>query len=262
MNIITVKRVAYSLLFISMTIVSINSCNLFGTNAKNSVKTGISFVATTAGSSTQNVMPTTSTNGGFTMASTSTGLQIDTAKVLIEKLEFHSASEDSLNGNEDSLDFKQGPFVMNLNLDSTLTKVAIDNVPPGTYDGISFLIHKPGPNETVSDPEFVTGPNEDQHFSVVVKGFYNGTHFVFKSQRSAEVHIRINPPLNISDSLAAYNTTIKVNVNSWFTDQNGNTLDPTNPNNADAIDSAIQRSFHGFEDNNHDGIDDHKETHG
>ncbi len=249
---ITSKKIAYFSFFVIVTIVALNGCNLAGTKASNIAKTGISFVATTSASSSPAVAPSAFGSDSGTVAAT-TGLQIDTAKVLIKKLEFHSATEDSL-------DFEQGPLVLTLNLDSTVTNVAIDNVPHGLYSAISFEIHKPRPNETVTDSDFVAGPKEDQRYSVVVKGFYNGTHFVFKSHRSAEVHIKLNPPLNISDSLSSYNATVKVDVSQWFVDQNGNIIDPTNPNNEEAISQAIRRSFHAFEDNNHDGHDDHTES--
>ena len=250
MNILTFKRVAYSLLTIGGILWTFNACNLAGTKANNTTKAGISFVATTNNSAP---VAAPAAAGSNIVSTTSSGLQIDTAKVLLKELEFHSATEDSL-------DFKQGPLILTLNLDSTVTSVAIDNVPHGLYDAISFEIHKPRPNETINDTDFVAGPKEDQRYSVVVEGFYNGAHFVYRSQRSAEVHINLNPPLNISDSLSSYNATIKVDVSKWFVDQNGNVLDPTNPNNAEAIDRAIQRSFHGFEDNNHNGHDDHEES--
>lgn len=249
---ITSKKIALFSFLVIIAIVVMDGCSLTGTKANNNVKTGISFVATTSSGSAPAVAPSAFGTNTGTVAAT-TGLQIDTAKVLIKELEFHSATEDSL-------DFEKGPLVLTLNLDSTVTDVAIDNVPHGLYSAISFEIHKPRPNETVNDTDFVAGPKEDQRYSVVVKGFYNGTHFVFKSHRSAEVHIKLNPPLNISDSLSSYNATVKVDVNQWFVDQNGNIIDPTNPDNAEAISHAIQRSFHAFEDNNHDGHDDHEES--
>ena len=42
-------------------------------------------------------------------------------------------------------------------------------------------------------------------------------------------------------------------------DQHGAVLDPTNPANADAINDNIRKSFHAFDDENQDGVDDHEE---
>lgn len=246
-------------LAISVSLV-LSACNMLNSNSKNTTPTSISFVT---GSSVLPVVAPAMYGSTSSTNSTST-IVIDTAKILIRKLQFHGTNENDSSevDFEDGNGHKQGlgPFVVNLNLNSaTVTPVGLGNVPHGSYDGISFQIHKLTPGDTVSDPDFTSGPGENQQYSVVVKGTYNGQAFVYKSRESYEVKISLNPPLVVNDSLKSYNATIQVNVNSWFIDENGNTLNPTDTTttNISKIDDAISRSFHGFDDNNENGHDDH-----
>src|SRR2546429_546091 len=70
-----------------------------------------------------------------------------------------------------------------------------------------------------------------------------------------ELEAAFNPPVTVGAGTS--NLTIDVNLASWFTDATGAVIDPTNPDNAAAIEQNIQRSFRAFEDDNHDGTDDH-----
>jgi len=244
-----------TLVILLVSVAVFSACNgLTGSSSVKTAKTQLSVQTASASSSVTPVAGTSSnSNGGTTTSTSGSTIKIDTAKVLIKKVEFH-------NQIEDSTEFEAGPFILDLNMDTTVTQIGISNMPHGTYTSVSFEIHKPEPGNAITDSDFVAGPKEDQKYSVVVKGFYNGKHFVFKSQRSAEEHIKLNPPLIVSDTLSSYNATIQVNVNSWFTGRNGSTLDPTNPQNAEMIDRAIQRSFRGFKDNNEDGHEDSSKT--
>jgi hypothetical protein len=237
-----------------ISIIAFSACNgLFGSSSTKAAKTQLSVQTAPAGTVAPIAPTSPAATGGSTTAATTSTIKIDTAKVLIEKVEFHGAEEDST-------EFEAGPYVLDLNMDTTVSKLAVSNLPHGKYTEVSFQIHKQRPNETVIDSDFVDGPSEDQMYSVVVKGYYNGAHFVFKSPRTAEESIHLNPPLNVSDTLSSYNATIKVYVDQWFVDRNGNTLDPTDPNNMDAIEHAIQRSFRAFKDNNEDGHEDSDKT--
>lgn len=239
------------LLFVTFAVI-MTGCNLSSSGATNVRKTQISFKTSTSGSSVT-VSPGAATGTNTATVASTSPITIDTAKVLIKKLEFHSVSGDSM-------DFEKGPFVLNLNMDSTaVTKVAVSNIPNGSYDDISFHIHKADPEDSTIAPAFVTGPLEYQHYSIIVKGIYKGTYFVFRSPVNAEINVKLNPPLTVSDSLSSYNATVQVDVSKWFTGPNGTVLDPTNPKDAWAIDMAIRHSFNGFDDNNRDGHNDHTE---
>jgi len=71
----------------------------------------------------------------------------------------------------------------------------------------------------------------------------------------AEIAAAFNPPVTVGTGTS--NLTIDVDLASWFKDATGAVIDPTNPANAGAIEENIQRSFRAFEDDNHDGTDDH-----
>ena len=82
------------------------------------------------------------------------------------------------------------------------------------------------------------------------------THpFTFTVEADAEIEAAFNPPVTVGAGTS--NLTIDVNLASWFTDATGAVIDPTNPDNAAAIEQNIQRSFRAFEDDNHDGTDHH-----
>ena len=50
--------------------------------------------------------------------------------------------------------------------------------------------------------------------------------------------------------------TLFANLDAWFRDAGGNLLDPSSASGALVADN-IARGFHAFEDENHDGSDDH-----
>ncbi|HKJ30468.1 MAG TPA: DUF4382 domain-containing protein [Balneolales bacterium] len=252
-----------------LSIAALSACNsLIKSGSKQSSKTQLSFKETTSTSNSMTTADSTSTNANMMVITDphNDTLKIDTAKVMIREIEFHGSEKmrhkdhnygDYTKNNEDSTEFEPGPFVLDLNLDTTLTTIAINKLPDGTYNYISFQIHKPLPNQNLADSDFVGGPNNEQRFSIVIKGTYNSKPFVFKTPRTIRIHTKINPPLTVSDSLGSYNATINVDVGKWFVNKNGYIIDPTNPNNVYEINWSIQRSFYAFKDNNHDGHEDH-----
>ncbi len=204
-----------------------SACNqLSGSRSMKTANTRLSIQTTSAnpGSGNPNVDV-----GNSTAATDSTSIiKIDTAKILIERIEFHGVEQgsDSTGYHErkreyemchdsagvidaDSTEFESGPMVLDLNLDTTVTKVGINDLPKGTYGDVSFLIHPPHPNETVIDSDFVS---DSARYSIVIKGFYKGKHFTFNSGIRGHVNVILNPPLTVSDSLNKYNATIKVDV--------------------------------------------------
>ncbi len=182
------------------------------------------------------------TDGGDT-------LLLDTVKVLLKNIKFNAAQSN------DSSNFKTGPFVIFMNFSNTVTLMTSAQVPDGSYDKIKFEIHKLEDSETPPDPEFVSG---SERYSVIVKGFFNGSYFVYKSSKSA--HQILNFPSNVSySSVAKTNVTIKAEPYKWFY-KNGVLLDPGNPANRNDIDNNIKDNINGalkaFRDNNKDGAPD------
>jgi len=130
-----------------------------------------------------------------------------------------------------------GPVTVNLPLDGT-TKVVLDGlVPAGTYTGLRARFGSVN----------VTGVFTDS----------GGTDhaFTFTSNTEAELELSFGAPVTVRSG--TNNVTIDVNVGTWFTDAAGAVLDPTNPANREAIEHAIRASFRAFEDDDHDGTEDH-----
>lgn len=177
-------------------------------------------------------------------------LVLDTVKVLIKDIKLNVA-----NINQDSTNFKTGPYVLYLNMASSVNIISTAYIPPGTYDKVKFEIHKLADSETPPDPDFV---DVNGRYSVVVKGRYNGISFVFKSNKSA--HQKLTFPGNLQVSASGKsNITLQVKPYIWFI-KNGLYLDPGDPANANDIDNNIKdninNNFKCFVDNDRNGIPD------
>ncbi len=134
------------------------------------------------------------------------------------------------------------PVQVNLPLDGT-TKVILDAlVPAGTYLGLRARL------ERVNVVGVFTDAGGADHT------------FTFTSDAGAEVSVDFATPITVGAGTS--NLTIDVAVGSWFKDAAGAILDPNNAVNQEAIEHAIRASFHAFEDDNHDGDDDHAQEGG
>lgn len=177
-------------------------------------------------------------------------LVLDTVKILIKDIKIKIA-----NNNEDSTDFKIGPFVLFLNLTSSINEISSSIIPEGTYRKIKFEIHKLNDNEAIPDPEFA---DANGRYSVIVKGWYYGNYFVYKSTKSA--HQILQFP-NDYPVVASYNTNITLVTRPyiWFI-KNSFWLDPRDPANSNDIDNNIKNNinhnFKAFRDNDRNGIPD------
>ena len=134
------------------------------------------------------------------------------------------------------------PVQVNLPLDGT-TKVILDAlVPAGSYLGLRAKL------ERVNVVGVFTDAGGTDHA------------FTFTSDAHAEVSVDFATPITVNAGTS--NLTIDVDVGSWFKGASGAILDPNNAENQEAVEHAIRASFHAFEDDNHDGDDDHEEEGG
>lgn len=177
-------------------------------------------------------------------------LVLDTVKVLIKDIKLNVA-----NIAEDSTNFKVGPYVLYLNLLSSVNVINSAYIPVGTYDKVKFDIHKLEDNEPVPDPDFA---DVNGRYSVVVKGRFNSISFVFKSGKS--VHQKLTFPGNLQvTSSGKSNITLQIKPYIWFI-KNGLYLDPGDPANANDIDNNIKdninNNFKCFVDNDRNGQPD------
>lgn len=177
-------------------------------------------------------------------------LILDTVKILIKDIKLNVA-----NNNQDSTNFKTGPYVLFLNLSSSVTEITNGIIPAGTYNKIRFEVHKLNDNEPVPDPEFA---DANGRYSVIVKGRYLGNYFVYKSAKSAHQILTFPNTVQISDTQLS-NITLTVKPYIWFIENNVY-LDPRVPSNSNDIDNNIKdnvnNNFKAFKDNDKNGIPD------
>lgn len=174
-------------------------------------------------------------------------LVLDTVKILVKDIKLNNSGSEP--------NFKTGPFVLNLNMAPILYSIGLQYIPPGTYDKVKFEVHKLANNEPVPDPDFEDG---NGRYSVVVKGWFNGTHFVFKSDKSA--HQMLSFPNNLVVSATAMqNITLYVTPYVWFL-SNGFYVNPGDPLNQTTIENNIKdninNNFKIFVDNDKNGEPD------
>ncbi len=153
----------------------------------------------------------------------------------------------------------KGPFVVEL-LNNTPTQIALDTIPPGTYDGIKFVLHKLRHRDVAANPLF---PDSLVGYSVVVSGnvFYagqSGTPFVFKADINEEFKVRGDFVVEAGSNLVPYALDFK--MNTWF-DGRTRVLDPNSFWDRWHIRWNIKHAFKdlmtGGRDWNHDGHPDH-----
>ena len=177
-------------------------------------------------------------------------LILDTVKILLKEIKLNVA-----NANQDSTNFKVGPFVLFLDLSSSVNFISSALIPAGSYDKIKFEVHKLNDNEAVPDPEFA---DANGRYSVIVKGWYLGNYFVYKSTKSAHQKLSFPTAISITSDYIS-NVTMIVKPYIWFI-ENGIYIDPRDPVNSNDIDNNIKdninQNFKAFKDNDKNGLPD------
>jgi hypothetical protein len=159
---------------------------------------------------------------------------------------------------DDCEELELGPVLLDLPLGAGAQRqftVAIDT---GSYDKIEFEIHKPTLGD---DPAFVAANPTFDGVSIVMTGTFNGTPFSYASDLDVEQEYAFNPSLIVTETSGA-NVTLFVDLHSWFLNQTADGfIDPATANkggqNEGEVKSNIETSLNAFEDDDHDGEDDH-----
>jgi len=205
-------------------------------------------------------------NGGILIPSGATDLTVSTkaddgaqdnpadvvviteAKVLITNIQYQRERD-----GRDQL-HHPGPYAVNLNLAGSLTKIMTGYIVRDIYTKAKFRIHKPDATETIPDPDFREGTADNQRYSFIVKGTFNGVPFVYKSKQAMEVVIDMNKATNLN--LKEQNISMVFNKTMWFKSDT-TVLNPNTAANAPVIDANIKNSFvNAFQDDNKDGVPD------
>jgi len=140
-------------------------------------------------------------------------------------------------------------------LSSNINQISSAIIPAGDYEKIKFEVHKLNDNETPPDPEFA---DANGRYSVIVKGWYLGNYFIYRSTKSA--HQILNFPSNIPiNTTYMSNITLIVSPYIWFI-KNGVYLNPMDTANSNDIDNNIKdnikNNLKAFQDRDRNGIPD------
>jgi len=177
-------------------------------------------------------------------------LVLDTVKILIKDIKLNVS-----NNNQDSTNFKTGPFVLFVNLTSNINLITSAIIPSGSYDKIKFEVHKLNNDEAVPDPDFA---DVNGRYSVIVKGKYLGNYFVYRSTKSAHQILNLPTAVSVSPDIKS-NITMVIKPYIWFI-SNGVYLDPRIPANSNDIDNNIKNNinnnFKAFKDDDRNGLPD------
>lgn len=176
-------------------------------------------------------------------------MSITEVKFLLRKIDLQSEGE---NLEEMCL----GPLVVDIEIDefSKVCEFSYAKLIPGTYGEIHFQLHKPSPNENISDPEFTESTS--RRYSVIIKGFNNGEPFVYKTDVTVSKEVEFEANSVTVPETGLVNITLRINPYDWFMNNNAS-LDPMDPASKHTIDQNIRNSFrHAFKDDNKDGMPD------
>lgn len=225
----------------------------------------VSLSVTTKGASGVAVHAGSGMNAAIQVGSGANSLTINQAQVVLARIELSTAGGCAATGEEDDCaELRLGPTLVDLPVDAT-TQVMLEDVaiPAGTYSGVQAELDAVQPDDDEPGASaFLTAHPDFQGISVKVTGVFTDasstTHdFTFTSEIDAEMAMRFEPPVTLASDTK--NFTIAVDIASWFKDASGAVIDPTDPANAEAIERNILRSARVFEDDDHDGVDDHDE---
>jgi hypothetical protein len=187
-------------------------------------------------------------------------LVISQVQAVLKKIEFSrvgvSVSCDNTTHADDCEELEAGPILLDLPLGAGAARQFTVPIDTGTYSKVEFKIHKPS---ATSDAAFVAANPTFDGVSIMVTGTYNGTPFTYTTDLDVSQEADLVPPITVTDQAGA-NLTVFVDLSQWYL--NGTTLvDPATANpgqaNEGLVKNNIESSFHAFEDDNHDGKDDH-----
>src|SRR5947208_10613903 len=187
---------------------------------------------------------------------------VRSAQLVLRKVELKRsdvASCDAIEGNGDCEEFETGATLGSLPLGSALIAQQVSvAVPPGTFSGLEFEIHKPSSSE---DAAFIAANPDFATISIRVTGTYSQagarSAFTFTSDVNQSQESALVPPVTVSDG-QSLTVTLRPDLSGWFLNGAKTALvDPASANkgqpNETLVANNIQTSLKAFEDDNHDG---------
>ena len=162
---------------------------------------------------------------------------------------------------DDCMELESGPQLVDLPLGDagTPTVAAITvPIPAGTYSELELKLRPLNPNSG-EDGAFLAAHPDLAGVSVRVRGSWDGAPFEYTTSLDEEIELDFSPPLEVAE--AGVNITVNLDVLSWFRNADGSLIDPrtavSGQPNAPVVSANIGKSLAVFEDDDHDGYDDH-----
>ena len=182
----------------------------------------------------------------------------DDSTMMDGSLGLADSTDDQGEGEHECGDLRFGPFLVDLPVGAAgAARQFTVTVDTGTYGEVMFQIHKP---EGANDATFLAQHPEYAGVSIRVVGSFNGTPFVYTTGVTDVQHVEFDPPLVVGEGGTSF--TLFVDLSGWFRTGTGALVDPATAMgdgpNVTLVHQNIIQSFHGFEDEDHDGHNDHE----
>ena len=201
----------------------------------------------------------------FTVTLGANTVELTDVQLVARNIEFQRQGKDvvcesDVTAEQDCEELNVGPVLLDLALTAGATQSFSVQVAAGTYDKAELHIHQVSSGDA-ADAAFLSANPGFDGVSIKATGTYNGTPFTFTTGLDAEQEIALSPPITTDGSTPA-SVTLFVDVSSWFKTADGTGLvDPATalagqPNQS-LVENNIKKSFEAFEDENHDGVNDH-----
>jgi hypothetical protein len=205
--------------------------------------TQLSFTTSTVASNDASAALVPITNGGHTLDLTQVTLTIDRAE--LKRATSNACREDEGDDDhggasttlEDCAEVKVGPTTVDLPLTGGMVTVPSNAIPAGTFHELELKVS-----------------------SVRLKGTFDTKAFDVTLPVNARGEIEFATPLVVTDGTPT-SITVNVPVSTWLVNRDGTLVDPStilaSPSLLTTIKNRIAASFRAFEDEDHDGRDDH-----
>ncbi len=162
-------------------------------------------------------------------------------------------------------EFEAGPVLVDLPLGGGVISPLSSPVAEGTYSEAELKVDIPSEDDAATTAFLAANPSWPQTASVHVAGTFDANDgtgpqpFDIYLSTEAELELAFNPPV-VVDASGAFNVTVAIDPNAWFTAGDGSLIDPralaTDANLSEAVAANIDNSFHAFDDDDKDGMED------
>jgi hypothetical protein len=194
-------------------------------------------------------------------------LAITQVQVVLSRLELERADHAGtcLGESVDCQEFSAGPVLVDLPVDAGVTTTLSTAAAEGTYGKVELKVDVPDEDDAATTAFLAAHPSWPQSSSVHVAGTFDANDgagpqpFDAYLSGEAELEMELNPPV-VVDATGTFNVTVAIDPNAWFLASGGSLIDPravaANTELQASVWANIDSSFHVFEDDDKDGVED------